>query len=158
MKLFDIFKRDTRTEKQKVGDLGEKLAVRYLRKHFYVILERNWRCGKNEIDIIATKKGELIFIEVKTTASDSSESFAPPSKAVTLDKQRHLIEAARDYLYWRWEINKNKIKALQSITVPDKPTGRFDVIEVYLNREKPEINHIINAFYVEKGNKRKWKT
>ena len=147
---------DKRTAKRKTGDIGEELAVKYLKENYYIICERNKRIGKNEIDIIAKRNGYYIFIEVKTTASDSAEAFKYPSEAVTREKQRNMIEAARQYMGGVWEYEK---KIAQTVLTPAAYSNiRFDIIEVYLNRETPEINHIENAFYAEKGNKRKWKT
>ena len=53
-----------------LGRLGESLAVGYLLENNYVILERNWRFHKAEIDIIAKKEAQIIIIEVKTRNSN----------------------------------------------------------------------------------------
>ena len=58
-----FFKR--KTEKQITGSQGEKLATEYLKKNGYRILERNFRSGRNEIDIVAADKGVIVFVEVK---------------------------------------------------------------------------------------------
>lgn len=149
MKLFDIFKKaDRRTANRKTGDRGEDIAADYLRKNQYTIMERNWTHGKNEIDIIAMKNGVIVFVEVKTTASDRAESYKLPLEAVNREKRKNLTDCAKEY------VNMRKRK-YGSFYVDE---NRFDVIEVYLNRETPEINHIQDAFFAEKGNKRQWKT
>lgn len=146
--LQKIFRKDRRTDKRKTGDIGEELAVEYLKKNYYVIMARNWRHGKNEIDIIAKKNNTVAFIEVKTTASDAAESYKMPLEAIDREKRRHITECARVYVGMR----KGLLKEFYD------EDNRFDVIEVYLNRETPEINHIQDAFFAEKGNKRRWKT
>ena len=148
MKLFDFFKKaDNRTRKRKTGDRGEDIATEYLKKNGYIIVERNWKHGKNEIDIIAQKHAEIYIIEVKTTASDRAESFKLPSEAVDREKRKNLTDCAREYINFR----KRRFPTYVH------EGYHFDVIEVYLNRETPEINHIKDAFFAEKGYK-KWKT
>lgn len=146
MKLFDIFKRDKRTLKRRLGDRGEDVAVSHLEKEGYLIRERNWVHKKQEIDIIAEKEGLIAFVEVKTTASEKAESVKRPSDAVDLDKRKNLTDCAREYMLY---IKRRYPKYSYEM--------RFDVIEVYLNRDEPEINHIKDAFFAEKGY-RKWKT
>ncbi|MBQ7897327.1 MAG: YraN family protein [Clostridia bacterium] len=129
------------TPKQKTGRRGEKLAAEFLENKGYRILERNFRSGRNEIDIIASFSGDLIFVEVKSTASDKAEEIKFPSEAVDAKKKGHIIDCAIDYI----QLKKRKFYGY-----------RFDVIEVYLNRDEPEINHIENAFYINERTKRQW--
>ena len=91
-------------------------------------MEKNWRFKHKEIDIIAQKDGKIVFIEVKTR---SSTYFAPASDAVTLKKQRLLIDAANQYLI------QNQID-LES---------RFDVVTVIIRNGKEDVEIIENAFY-----------
>lgn len=120
--------------KKLVGNMGENVAVDYLKKKKYKILEKNFTAGKGEIDIIALKDKTTVFIEVKTRQNDS---FGTPSEAVDLRKRKKLIETATRY------INEKN---------PD--TGfRFDVIEVYGCLKDGEfyfekIEHIEDAFGV----------
>ncbi len=149
MKLFDLFKKsDRRTAKRKAGDRGEELAVKYLESKGYLILDRNWTHGKNEIDIIAAINEYVVFVEVKTTTSDKAEDFKLPAEAVDRAKRQRLTQCAREYVIHR----KRIIRPIEYSDV-----YRFDVIEVYLNRETPEINHIQDAFFAEKGNRKQWK-
>ena len=83
-------------QKQKYGQQGEDLACKYLKKHGYKILERNFRCRRfGEIDIVASKAGVLSFIEVKTRCSSR---YGKPAEAVTLAKQRKIYRVAQYYL------------------------------------------------------------
>lgn len=76
--------------------LGESASCRYLEKKGYKILERNFRKGYGEIDIIAVQKNTLVFIEVKTR---SSEKFGTPFEAISSWKLRKLLAGARYYKY-----------------------------------------------------------
>src|SRR6059058_4124398 len=95
------------------GEVGEKLAARYLRKHGYKILYRNFR-GRTggEIDIICRNGDVLVFIEVKTR---TREDFGRPLDAVDRDKRKRI---ARGGLAW-----------LRLLDDPDI-LFRFDVVEV----------------------------
>jgi putative endonuclease len=114
-------------EHNDTGKKGEDIAVEYLKKEGYRILERNWHNSHQEIDVIASKGGELVIVEVKCrTGTPPVES----SSAVNRTKQNLLIRAANAYI-----CQKNL----------DMET-RFDIIAVSLNREV-KVEHITNAFY-----------
>lgn len=117
---------------QYLGKFGESEAEHYLKKKRYKILEKNYRGRLGEIDIIAEKKKEIIFVEVKTRKSDK---FGKPYEAVDFRKQRKIIICAKEYLA------KN---ALYERNI------RFDVIEVYGSFDGgffdlDKINHIEGA-------------
>ncbi len=78
-----------------LGALGESLAADYLSHHGYRILERNWRWTRGEIDLIAEKDGEIVFVEVKARRS---HRYGTPQDAVTRAKQHKLIQSAYAYL------------------------------------------------------------
>lgn len=81
---------------RKLGTLGEDLAVAYLKRCGYEILERNYRCRYGEIDIIGRKKGVIDFIEVKTrTGSD----YGSPGEAIDHKKMQKIRATAREYLF-----------------------------------------------------------
>ena len=106
------------------GDEGEIIAQKYLKKKKYRILETNFHSKIGEIDIIAQKCEQIVFIEVKTR---ESLAFGQPSEAVDKHKQWKIHQVAEAYLI------KNRLI--------DYPC-RFDVIEIL----DGEINHIENAF------------
>ena len=58
-----------KTKKQQLGTMGEDMAVEYLRGKDYMIIKRNFRFGKNEIDIIAEDESDIVFLEVKSVRS-----------------------------------------------------------------------------------------
>lgn len=72
------------SETQKVGEIGENVAVKFLVKHGFLILERNYTKKWGEIDIIAEKEGRLHFIEVKSVARETLISVTRE----TLDRYR----------------------------------------------------------------------
>ncbi|HET7399278.1 MAG TPA: YraN family protein [Intrasporangium sp.] len=74
-----------------LGDYGERLACRYLTDRGLTVLDRNWRCARGEIDIVAEDGGCIVICEVKTR---SSEQFGAPFEAVTQRKVRRLRRLA----------------------------------------------------------------
>lgn len=109
------------------GKSGEVLATELLIKKGYTILERNYRSGKSEVDIIAMIGNELVFVEVKTR---STAYFGYPEESITDRKIELMSEAADNYI----EVNDLKLEV------------RFDLISVILNREGREIYHVEDAF------------
>lgn len=79
-----------------IAVIGEDAACSYLIKKGYKILERNFRKGYGEIDIIALDKNILVFIEVKTR---TNKSYGSPFEAISSYKLRKLIEGAKFYKY-----------------------------------------------------------
>ncbi|MEA2012472.1 MAG: YraN family protein [Verrucomicrobiota bacterium] len=112
-----------------LGEKGEKIAVKLLKKLGFKILCKNYKAGKKEIDIIALDGLVLCFVEVKTREENP---FSRPADAIGDDKRNNLNIAAKHYLY--------KI---------DKPTVRyrFDAIEVICEKSKlKELKYYPNAF------------
>lgn len=62
-----------------LGTWGEQCAVEYLRRKGYVILERDWKSGHRDLDIIAFDGATMVFVEVKTRRN---RMFADPEMAV----------------------------------------------------------------------------
>ena len=104
--------------------LGEDIATKYLKKKGYKIVERNFRKGYGEIDIIDTKLNTLVFIEVKTRTSDR---FGTPAEAITYGKLKSLIKTAEFY-------------NVLNPKLPDQM--RIDAILVILKGHEFELEHI----------------
>lgn len=81
--------------KQELGQWGEKLAHFYLRKKDYIILHRNWRSRKAEVDLIAYHNHKIIFVEVKTRANTL---YGEIISFISNKKISLLRQAAEDYL------------------------------------------------------------
>jgi putative endonuclease len=77
--------------KDDLGRRGENLATDHLTASGYRVLERNWRCVHGEIDIVAFKDGEVVFVEVKTR---SSLAYGHPLEAITVAKLARLRRLA----------------------------------------------------------------
>lgn len=82
-------------QRQSLGHLGESIAADYLKNKGYMILERNWRTPYGEIDLIASDKETVVFVEVKTRASNS---LGPPEISITPRKEEHMRNAAEYYI------------------------------------------------------------
>ena len=115
-------------ESHNLGQEGEDLAAEHLEKTGYKILFRNWKWGRNEIDIIAENNDFIIFAEVKTRSDDFQMH---PVTAVNREKRNSIIRAADGYLQ-KFKIDKE---------------GRFDVITVIKSVDSYKIDHIEGAFY-----------
>ncbi len=92
--------------RQQVGRYGEDLAVGYLEKHGYTIIERNHKSSYYELDIIAWKNIETIFIEVKTR---TSRVYGSADEGMTRSKITNLKKAVRAYSY-RHKIDLNQVR------------------------------------------------
>lgn len=112
-----------------LGARGEDLAVKYLKKKGYKLIERNYRCQWGEIDLVARQGDTLVFVEIK---SRSSHDFGLPQEAVGRFKQEKLVQVARAYLA--------EHRLTENITM------RFDVVAVQLTASGPDIELIQDAF------------
>lgn len=97
--------------------LGEEKASNFLKSKGYKIIDRNFRIGYGEIDIIAVKDNVLVFVEVKTRTSNT---FGKPIEAITPWKLRPLLRTVEFYK----KIRRN---------LPDQM--RIDAISVEMSRE-----------------------
>jgi len=125
--------RGPRREKKALGKKGEELALRFLKKRGYQIIERNYVCKMGEMDIIAREKDILAFIEVKTR---TSTTFGPPQLAVNPKKQSQMSKVALHFL---------KEKRLEDAK------ARFDVVAIALGLKGAEIELIKDAFDLRWG-------
>ncbi|MDR1730008.1 MAG: YraN family protein [Prevotellaceae bacterium] len=111
-----------------LGRIGEETAVNYLQSKGYIIRHRNWKSGKEELDIVAEKENILVVVEVKTR---SSEYFEHPKEAVTNTKIRHIVYATEAYIF----------------TYDLMMETRFDIISVIPDKNGQfTIEHIEDAF------------
>ena len=115
-------------EHNELGKLGEELAVEFLQKNGYAILETNWTFQKAEIDIIAKKGNILAIVEVKTR---SSIDFGLPQDFVKPKKIQLLVKAVNEYV-----VSKDL-----------EVEVRFDIIALHKDGKKFIIEHLEDAFY-----------
>ena len=115
-------------EHNDLGKFGEELAVDFLEKNGYEILEKNWVFDKAEIDIIAQKENILAVVEVKTR---SSVDFGLPQEFVKPKKIQLLLKAVNEYV----------IQHDLDVEV------RFDIIAIHKEKTDFVIEHIEEAFY-----------
>lgn len=129
------------------GRAGEKAAREHLELAGYRILATNYIAGGGELDIVALKKGVLVFAEVKTRSSDR---FGTPAEAVGEKKIACLLSAATAFLREQGRNKKIKVFFPFGICIKKRyKQTRNDIIEVYAKKENFEItkiNHIKNAF------------
>ena len=107
------------------GNIGEQIAVNYLLKNGYNILERNYIAKGGEVDIIANIEDIIVFIEVKNR---NSKTFGQSLEAITPNKVKCIVKSAKQF------IHSNKLYA--------RPI-RFDIIAI----DNEEIEHITDAFW-----------
>ncbi|HMX40340.1 MAG TPA: YraN family protein [Saprospiraceae bacterium] len=112
------------------GRIGETAAVRFLAEKGWRVVERNWRAGRGEVDIIAWAHDKLlVFVEVKTRSGDG---FGGPEEAVDEKKQARMARTAGLYMEqigYEWEI-------------------RFDIVAVLMHKDQvSQIRHVEDAFF-----------
>lgn len=116
-----------------LGQWGEEVAANYLESKGYRILERNWKLGHRDLDIIARTANEVVFVEVKTRRT---REFGNPFEAVDYRKRRNLLAAINQYVRYR------------QIDMP----LRLDIISIIAeDMSHPEIEHIEDVQMVSYG-------
>jgi putative endonuclease len=110
-----------------LGVKGENIAETHFSGLGYLILERNWRTGKAEVDLIVQKADIIVFAEIKCR---STKAFGAPETSVTNKKQNLLIEAADVYMQGK----------------PEHLNVRFDVVSIIDQGQDYQLNHIEDAF------------
>ena len=116
--------------RQEFGEEGERVAERWLRRRGWRVLQRRFRNGHRDIDLVAEKDGTVAFVEVKAR---SGSAFGDPVEAVDWRKQREL---ARSAAVW-----------IDRHGRPDD-SYRFDVIGVLMEGNSVRVKHVQNAFMV----------
>src|SRR4051812_18204026 len=114
--------------RQAFGELGERIAERWLRRRGWRIVQRRFRNGHRDIDLVAEQDGTVVFVEVK--ARQGAE-FGDPTEAVNWAKQRELSRSAQVWIDRHGR--------------PDE-AYRFDVVGVLVEGERVRVRHVPNAF------------
>ncbi len=114
---------------KKLGQIGEDIAVEYLKKKGYKIIERNYKKAWGEIDVVAKKEGKIIFFEVKTLNGRSANIF--PESNITQEKIRRLKKTVETYIHERKITRDYQLDAIGIIL---------------LNNNKCKLRHTKNIF------------
>ena len=109
-----------------LGKKGEALAADYLRKKGYQILDHHYSAREGEIDLVAQKKDEIVFVEVKTRYSST---FGYPEEAVTPGKIKKMVKTAH-----KWLEKERKMDIL----------WRIDIIAIEIKKNIPHFHHLKN--------------
>lgn len=113
---------------QALGELGERIAERWLRERGWRVVQRRFRSGHRDIDLVVEQEGVVAFVEVKARRG---EQFGDPVEAVNWRKQKELGRSARV-----WVARHGR----------QDDAYRFDVIGVLVEGPRVRIRHVANAF------------
>src|SRR6056300_601678 len=125
---FCLGVKKTMAQHNQLGKKGEQLAVDFLLKNGYDVIERNYRFDKAEVDVIAQKNDTLAIIEVKTR---STTDFGNPQDFVKPKQIQRLVKAVNEYV----TVNELDVEV------------RFDIIAIVKEGKGYRIEHLENAFY-----------
>lgn len=114
--------------RQALGDLGERLAARWLRSRGWRLLERRFRSGHRDLDLVMVREGVVAFIEVKTRRR---AEFGDPVEAVGWRKQRELSRSAQVWVDRHGRAGESY---------------RFDVVGILISGDLVRVRHVADAF------------
>lgn len=112
------------------GELGERIAARWLERSGYRVLARRFRAGRRDIDLIVEREGLVAFVEVKAR---SGEAFGDPVEAVHRRKQQSLCKSAQAWIGRHGRLGEEY---------------RFDVVGILLKDRRVFVRHVPKAFAV----------
>jgi putative endonuclease len=113
---------------QQFGELGERIAERWLRRRGWRVLQRRFRSGHRDIDLVVERDGTVVFVEVKARRG---REFGDPVEAVNWSKQKELARSASVWIDRHGRPSESY---------------RFDVVGVLVEGERVRIRHVPNAF------------
>lgn len=114
--------------RQAFGELGERIAERWLRRSGWRVVERRFRSGHRDIDLVMEREGTVAFVEVKARRGDR---FGTPVEAVNWRKQKELSRSATVWIARHGRADTSY---------------RFDVVGVLVEGERVRVRHVPNAF------------
>jgi putative endonuclease len=109
---------------RQLGKYGEDLAAKWLKKNGYEILLRNWRFGRVEIDIVASRESMIHVIEVKTR---KTTTFGFPEQSVSIAKQKNIL-----------------IACTALVAAKQYPALQVDILSILLSNATPQYLLIEN--------------
>jgi len=120
------------SEKQKIGELGENIATKFLVKHDFLILDRNYTKKWGEIDIIAEKANKIYFVEVKSVSRITLSPFTP--KSHNTSDERYETRPEDNMHPWKLKRLSMTIQTyLISKKIPEEKEWQVDLVVVYLD-------------------------
>jgi putative endonuclease len=128
-----VLQQGDKMQRKATGNLGEKYACDYLKKKGYRLLETNYRCKHGEIDIVARRKGSLVFVEVRTK---TSLGFGSPEESISFTKRSHM--RANAYYYLQSHQDENQQWSIGVIAIELNPEGKPSRIEFLENAVEEE--------------------
>jgi putative endonuclease len=114
--------------RQAFGELGERIAERWLREHGWRVMQRRFRSGHRDIDLVVERDGLVAFVEVKARRGNR---FGDPVEAVDWRKQRELGRSAKVWIARHGRRDE---------------AYRFDVVGVLVDEGRVRIRHVEDAF------------
>src|ERR1700759_3632458 len=120
----------TRTQ-QAFGELGERIAERWLRRQGWRVVQRRFRNGHRDIDLVVERDGTVVFVEVKARRG---ARFGDPVEAVNWMKQKELSKSASVWIDRHGRPSESY---------------RFDVVGVLVEGERVRVRHVPNAFSIQ---------
>ncbi len=114
-------------DRKQAGAVGERIAREYMEKLGYRIIETNFRCRDGEIDSVAEKGGQIVFVEVRTKRSTE---FGTPEESITTAKREKLIQVATTYLQTYQALSQSwRIDVVAVELGPGDVPSRVELIE-----------------------------
>ena len=117
--------------RQEFGELGERIAERWLKRQGWRVVQRRFRSGHRDIDLVVEREGTVAFVEVKARRG---LAFGDPVEAVNWSKQRELVRSASVWI-------DRHGRPMESY--------RFDVVGVLVEGDRVRIRHVQNAFSLQ---------
>jgi putative endonuclease len=116
------------TARQAFGEMGERIAERWLRRHGWRVVNRRFRNGRRDIDLVVERDGTVAFVEVKAR---KGVDFGGPVAAVNWRKQKELVKSASVWIDRHGQ---------------PRDQYRFDVVGVLVDGERVRVRHVPDAF------------
>ncbi len=113
--------------KDDLGRHGEQVAVEYLTERNHVVLDRNWRCGEGELDIVTLDGDLIVVVEVKTRRS---MAFGDPLEAVDPRKLARLWRLAREWGKAHADVARGRGARLDVIGITGDETMGFELVHL----------------------------
>ncbi len=113
------------SEKQKIGEIGENIAVKFLMKHGFSILDRNYTKKWGELDVVAEKGGKIYFVEVKSVSCKTLEDVSHETNDYRPEENMHPWKLQR--------ISRTIQTYLLAKKIPEEIEWQVDLILVYLD-------------------------